>query len=268
MPRGEAQFTYTTNNGAITITGYTGPGGVVSIPGMITGLQVTSVGNGAFWGATPGLTGVSLPDSITNIGVYAFNECRNVTNLTFGTGLISIQGGAFQNCWGLSTITLPSGTRFLGPWAFLYCRGLRKVVLPDTITNLGSSTFEYCSNLAAVFFTGNAPSVSPDAFAYDTNAIAYYLPGTVGWSNSLAGIPAVLWNPQPQTADPLFGVHSNQFGFDIAGTANIPIVVQAASGLPGPWTAVQTCTLTNGLIYFSDPYWLDYTQRFYRISPP
>ncbi len=28
----QAQFTFTTNNGAITITGYTGPGGDVTIP--------------------------------------------------------------------------------------------------------------------------------------------------------------------------------------------------------------------------------------------
>ena len=33
----QAQFTYTTNNGAITITGYTGSGGAVVIPATING---------------------------------------------------------------------------------------------------------------------------------------------------------------------------------------------------------------------------------------
>ena len=37
-------YTYTTNNGAITITGYTGPGGVVTIPSTINGVWVTSIG--------------------------------------------------------------------------------------------------------------------------------------------------------------------------------------------------------------------------------
>ena len=37
----QAQFTYTTNKGTITITGYTGPGGGVTIPSTITGLPVT-----------------------------------------------------------------------------------------------------------------------------------------------------------------------------------------------------------------------------------
>lgn len=41
-------YTYTTNNGTITITRYTGSGGEVSIPDTINGLPVISIGNGAF----------------------------------------------------------------------------------------------------------------------------------------------------------------------------------------------------------------------------
>ena len=48
----QAQFTYTTNNNTITITGYTGPGGAVTIPSTINGLPVTSIGLGAFAGCS------------------------------------------------------------------------------------------------------------------------------------------------------------------------------------------------------------------------
>ena len=44
----QAQFDYTTQNGTITITGYTGPGGAVAIPATINGLPVTSIGGYAF----------------------------------------------------------------------------------------------------------------------------------------------------------------------------------------------------------------------------
>ncbi len=47
----QTQFTYTTNNGSITITGYSGPGGPLTIPAIITGLPVTSIGTNAFEGA-------------------------------------------------------------------------------------------------------------------------------------------------------------------------------------------------------------------------
>ena len=43
-----AQFTFITNNGAITITGYTGPGRAVTIPDTINGLPVTSIGEMVF----------------------------------------------------------------------------------------------------------------------------------------------------------------------------------------------------------------------------
>ena len=107
------------------------------------------------------------------------------------------------------------------------------------------------------------------AFAVDPSATAYYLPGTTGWSafSANTGLPAVLWNPVIQTADGSFGVRANQFGFNITGTPNIPIVVQAADNLANPvWTSLQSLTLTNGSYYFSEPFQPASPARFYRIT--
>jgi hypothetical protein len=60
-------FTFMNTKGTITITGYTGPGGAVTIPTTINGLPVTSVGDRAFSGLN-NLTGVTIPDSVTNLG--------------------------------------------------------------------------------------------------------------------------------------------------------------------------------------------------------
>jgi len=82
----------------------------------------------------------------------------------------------------------------------------------------------------------------------------YYLPGTTGWSNTFSGRPTVLWNPQIQAGGASFGVQSNRFGFNITGTSNIPMVVEACTNLASPvWTPLQSLTLTNGLVYFSEP---------------
>jgi hypothetical protein len=96
----------------------------------------------------------------------------------------------------------------------------------------------------------------------------YYLPGTTGWGTTFDGVPAVLWNPQAQTSDGSFGVQSNQFGFNITGTTNIPVVVEACTNVSNPnWLPLLNCTLTNGIVYFSDPRWTNYPSRFYRTSP-
>src|SRR5687767_8739555 len=59
----QAQFSYTTNNGTITITGYTGPGGAVVIPATINGRPVTRIGDQAFYYETS-VTGITIPNSV------------------------------------------------------------------------------------------------------------------------------------------------------------------------------------------------------------
>jgi hypothetical protein len=124
-----------------------------------------------------------------------------------------------------------------------------------------------------VYFHGNAPILYFDyglyVFYQDNNTTVYYLPGTTGWSSPFGGRPAVLWNPQAQTSGANFGVRTNRFGFNITGTTNIPIVLEACTNLANStWTPLQSCTLTNGLLYFTDPNWKNYPGRFYRIRSP
>ncbi len=78
----------------------------------------------------------------------------------------------------------------------------------------------------------------------------------------------VLWNPTVQMADGRFGVQNERFGFDIIGTMNIPIVVEACTNFANPdWIAQVSVTLADGAFYFSDSQWTNYPNRYYRISP-
>ena len=61
-------------------------------------------------------------------------------------------------------------------------------------------------------------------------------------------------NPRIQIGDGSFGVQNNNLGFDITGTASIPIAVEACTNLANPvWTPLVTKTLTNGSVYFNEP---------------
>jgi hypothetical protein len=134
--------------------------------------------------------------------------------------------------------------------------------------------FSYCTNLTSVLIQGNAPAVVGDSsddpvFVVDNKVTVYYLPATTGWSNTYQGVPAVLWDPTIQTNGASFGVRSNQFGFNITGTANIPIVVEACTNLASPvWTPLTNVNLTNGSFHFSDPQWTNYPARLYGIGFP
>jgi len=99
------QFIYTINSGTITITGYSGPGGVVTIPNTISGLPVTGIGDSAF-ALNQNLAGVIIPDSVTNLGNGAFHDCYNLTNVSLGHGVSSIGGGAFLAS-SLNSVIIP-----------------------------------------------------------------------------------------------------------------------------------------------------------------
>jgi hypothetical protein len=238
------------------------------------------------------MTSVTIPDSVTNLGEGAFTGCPNLANISIGKGIGTIKGGAetpswgtFQWCSSLARVTIPDnvtnigdgvGTRG-GPFgAFSGCASLTNVIIGKGLGYLGDGTFTYCANLVSVYFEGSAPVFGASQypapttpFFNATNAIVYYLPGTSGWGPTYAGRPAMLWNPQALTTDGSFGVRQNQFGFDIVGTQGIPLVIEASSDpSAASWIPLQSCTLTNGLFYFSDPQWTDHPARFYRIRSP
>ena len=156
-----AQYTctYTTNNAAITITGYTGCGGALSIPSTINGLPVTSIGTDAFWGDY-GLTSVTIPASVTNIGDEAFEYCTSLTSVTIPNSVTSIGYAAFQGCSSLTNVTIPSSVTTIGAWAFAGCTGLTSVTIPYSVTSIGVAPFASCTSLSAIMVDPSNPAYS------------------------------------------------------------------------------------------------------------
>ena len=60
-------------NNIATITGYTGPGGSISIPTSFQGCPVTRIESTAFKGCNS-ITAVTIPDCVTNFGSSAFQD--------------------------------------------------------------------------------------------------------------------------------------------------------------------------------------------------
>ena len=261
-------YLYTTNDGSITITAYIGPGGAVTIPSEINGLPVTSIS--ACAGRS--LTSVTIPDSVTSIGAYAFSWSTSLTNVTIPDSVTNIGSSAFKDCGSLTSVALPNGVTIIAQETFYYCTSLETITVGVNLASIDYCAFFCCIGLRGVYFRGNAPSIDPTAFNYATGVTFYRLPGTIGWDLGSGGPQTVLWflpNPVILDRSPSFGVHTNRFGFIISWATNLPIVVEACTNMANAaWSPVGTNTLIDGSSYFNDPQWKNYPARFYRLRSP
>ena len=257
--------------------------GSIAIPN-----SVISIGTNSF-SECPNLAYASLGSGVTSIGDAAFLDCTNLLAINVNVDnsfFTSVDGVLFNKDQtaliqfpvgsGAVSYTIPNGVTSIGVGAFAYCASLLSVTIPSSDINIGAGAFFWCPNLSAILCEGNCPNanlsisgIPPDNLLFGVpyyggsyNPIVYYLQGATGWTSGFDS-QALLWNPTVQAA----GVQSNQFGFDIAGTTNIPVSVEAATNLASEdWVPLQFIILTNGSFHFTDSNQAVYPARFYRIG--
>jgi len=101
----EGDYVYTVENGAARITGYRGAGGSITIPTVLAGVKVSSIGSIAFKNCE-GLTSVTIPEGITRIECEAFAFCNNLTSISLPASVSTIEISAFGYCSNLTSITV------------------------------------------------------------------------------------------------------------------------------------------------------------------
>ena len=178
-------FTYRLReDGTAVLTGYTGNSGDLVIPVQLNGAAVTVIGAEAFKGNTALMT-VTLPETLIEIGDYAFFRCENLSYVNLPAGIRELGRNPFASCsldclhldpghpalaledgvlYSLpdqrlvacsvtrpkGDFTVPDGIRIIGASAFYECKTLTGLTLPDTVTSIGRKAFYQCSLLKAI----------------------------------------------------------------------------------------------------------------------
>ena len=121
----------------------------------------------------------TVPNSVTVIGDYAFDRCKNLTSVNLPTGLTTIGEGAFYDCAGLTSVDLPTGLTSIGASTFYGCTGLTSIDLPTGLTTIGDGAFYDCAGLTSVNFPASLTTIEATAFYGCTSLTSVNLPASL-----------------------------------------------------------------------------------------
>ena len=145
----------------VTLSGYTGPGGTVTIPAGIT-----TIASGVF-ADNGAVTSVVVPDTVTSIGTGVFSGCTSMSSVTLSGNLSSIPDSAFYNCSSLGSVSLPAVSS-IGSNAFYGCSSLSSITIPASASSIGGGAFDECPSLSSITVSGgNSSYTSYDGCLYN-----------------------------------------------------------------------------------------------------
>lgn len=169
--------TWTLNGTVLTISGsgatadYGGGGFIpqpwgTEITEVIVEEGVTALGSYysyAFYGCT-NLIAVSLPSTLTYIGIGTFGDCTSLESITIPNAVSYIGDHAFYGCSSLESIVLPDAGYYIGLGAFYGCTNLESITIPDSVNHIGKDTFYGCTALKHITIPYTVYDIDENAF--------------------------------------------------------------------------------------------------------
>ena len=151
--------------------------------------SVTQIGDSAF-NNCKNLKLTELPGGVTQIGDFAFRGCTGITLTELPDGVTQIGNSAFSSCTGITLTELPGGLEQIKPSAFRGCTGITLTELPDGVEQIGDFAFYGCTGLDKIIMEPTtAPTINNSTFENTSTGLTFYVPkgGTGydsgGWEN-------------------------------------------------------------------------------------
>lgn len=87
---------------------------------------------------------VEVGKNVTRMADYTFHYCHNLETITLPNSITSIGLNAFRYCYSLKHITMPDAVNSIGNYTFGECYSLKSVVMPIRTLSGSSNLFYYC----------------------------------------------------------------------------------------------------------------------------
>ena len=129
---------------------------------------------------------ISIPDSVTSIGNWAFSGCSSLTSITIPHSVTSIESYAFSGCSSLTNITIPDSVTSIGGGAFHSCNNLTSITIPDSVTSIGYGAFYGCKDLKiTIEICSQKITIDQDKFDFSEKSAATEMIESKNYSEKL-----------------------------------------------------------------------------------
>ena len=151
------------------------------------GTKCTSIGQNAFSQgynkSFSALTSITISDSVTSIGIAAFQFDSNIVSVKIGNSVTNIERCAFQGCSSLTSVTIPNSVVNIKFQAFYGCVGISSLFIGNHVTTIEDEAFYLCQNLNNITCNAaTAPTITSDTFQkVKTNGVLYVPSGSSGY---------------------------------------------------------------------------------------
>ena len=152
---------------------------------LILGSSVQTIDNYAFQSCQK-LTAVSIPNSVTYIGVGAFENCKKLSSIELSNSVKTILNSVFFGCNDLISVKIPSSVTSIELEAFSNCRNLTSVILSENLIRIGVAAFAYCSSLSSIDIPESVKEIDKNAFCGCAALTSLMLPDGVELLGSCA----------------------------------------------------------------------------------
>ena len=109
-----------------------------------------------------------IPDTVTSIADYAFDNAPKLTKVTIGENVKSVGTGAFRNCNSLETVIFKDSDtvqKTIGDYAFNNCPALTEVDFGNAVKSIGNYAFMVDKLLESIEFPDSLESIGYCAFS-------------------------------------------------------------------------------------------------------
>lgn len=148
--------------------------GCSSLKTAVLGNGIKVIPNGESWVAgifsnCENLQDVTMSNSITEIGGFAFINCTSLISVKIPDCVIKIGSDVFNGCSNLTNVTIPDSVTSIGVNAFIGCSELTSITIPDSVTLISGSAFSSCTNLTTVTIGNGVERIGENAFGNCTS---------------------------------------------------------------------------------------------------